>query len=171
MLEPLFQPPNRRTVELILMTLQIPQLREMLAAFIKFTSVRFRRRVHDLVRADIAVLGERFPADVAVVGPLAGVAALVGFEVAELGEALAAGGFFAEEGFDAGVRAGVDVEVGFLVEGFVAAGEIGEDVVGLDFGCCWWPGCCLDWMARMRVSMSVLKTEGLVSSELSRELE
>jgi hypothetical protein len=45
-----------------------------------------------------------------------------------------------------------------------------EDVVGLGFG--WWfSGCCFDWMARMRVSMSVLKTEGLVSSELSMELE
>ena len=32
-------------------------------------------------------------------------------------------------------------------------------------------GCCFDWMARIRVSMSVLKTEGLVSSKLSIELE
>jgi hypothetical protein len=69
------------------------------------------------------VLRESFAADVAVVGALAGVAPLVGFEVAELAEALAAGGFFADEGLDARVDAGVDVEVGFLAEGFVAAGE------------------------------------------------
>jgi hypothetical protein len=30
---------------------------------------------------------------------------------------------------------------------------------------------CFDWMARMRVSMSVLKTVGFVSSELSDVLE
>lgn len=37
--------------------------------------------------------------------------------------------------------------------------------------CGWCSGCCFAWMARMRVSMSVLKTGGLVSSELSSELE
>jgi hypothetical protein len=110
-------------MKFILMALQIPQLREILPTLIKLTSVRFRGRVHDLVRADIAVLRERFAADVAVVRAFAGVPSLVGLEVAELAEALAAGGFFAEEGFDAGVGAGVDVKVGFLVEGFGAAGE------------------------------------------------
>jgi len=75
------------------------------------------------VRADVAVLGEGLAADVAVVGSFAGVASFVGLEVAELAEALAAGGLFAEEGLDAGMGAGVDVEVGFLVEGFVAAGD------------------------------------------------
>jgi len=40
-----------------------------------------------------------------------------------LTEALAAVWFFAEEGLDAGVDARVDVEVSFLAEGFVTAGN------------------------------------------------
>jgi hypothetical protein len=44
--------------------------------------------------------------------------------------------------------------------------ELGEP------GCCiCCSGLCLDWMARMRVSMSVLNTVGFVSSELSDVLE
>jgi hypothetical protein len=44
--------------------------------------------------------------------------------------------------------------------------ELGE------LGCCvCCSGLCFDWMARMRVSMSVLKTVGFVSSELSDMLE
>jgi hypothetical protein len=77
--------------------------------------------MNNLVSPHISVLGESFAADVAGVRALPGVPALVGFEVSELAEALAAGGFGAEEGFEAGVDAGVDVEVGFLAEGFVAA--------------------------------------------------
>lgn len=55
-----------------------------------------------------------------------------------------------------------------------------DDVVGgeLGFGELGWCGCvcccsgwCFDWMARMRVSMSVLKTAGFVLSELSDVLE
>jgi hypothetical protein len=108
-------------VELVLVRFQIAQLREMLPALVQLAGVRLRRRVDDFVGADISVLRESFPADVAVVGALAGVPPLVGFEVAELAEALAAVGFFAEEGLDARVDAGVDVEVGLLAEGFVAA--------------------------------------------------
>ena len=69
------------------------------------------------------MLGEGFAADVAVVRSLAGVSSLVSFEVPELAEALTKVGLFAEEGFDAGVEAGVDVEVGLLAKGFVAAGD------------------------------------------------
>jgi len=50
----------------------------------------------------------------------------------------------------------------------VEIGEEGEQV-GLCFCSCF--GCCFDWMARIRVSISVLKTEGLVSSKLSIEVE
>jgi hypothetical protein len=103
------------------MRLQIPQLSEMLPALVQLASVRFSSGVDDFVGPHVSVLGEGFAADVAVVGALACVAPLVGFEVAELAEALVAVGLFAEEGFDAGVDAGVDVEVGFLAEGFVAA--------------------------------------------------
>jgi hypothetical protein len=110
-------------VELVLMRLQIPQLSEMLPALVQLASVGLRGRVDDFVGPHVSVLGEGFAADVAVVRALAGVAPLVGFEVAELAEALVAVGLFAEEGFDAGVDAGVDVEVGFLAEGFVAAGD------------------------------------------------
>ena len=73
------------------------------------------------MRSDVSVLREGLAADVAVVWSFACVSTFVGLEVAELAEALAAGGFGAEEGFEAGVDAGVDVEVGFLAEGFVAA--------------------------------------------------
>jgi hypothetical protein len=110
-------------MKLILVRLQISQLRELLPALVQLAGVRLRGRVDDFVGAHISVLRESFAADVAVVGALAGMAPLVGFEVAELAEALAAGGFFADEGLDARVDAGVDVEVGFLAEGFVAAGE------------------------------------------------
>ena len=122
-LKPPLQPPNRRSMELILMRLQIPQLRKMLPTLIQLASIRFSSGVHDFVSPHISVLGESFAADVAVVGALAGVAPLVGFEVAELAEALVAVEFLAEERFDAGVDAGVDVEVGFLAKGFVAAGD------------------------------------------------
>ena len=44
--------------------------------------------------------------------------------------------------------------------------ELGES------GCCvCCSGLCFDWMARMRVSISVLNTVGFVSSELSDVLE
>lgn len=75
----------------------------------------------DFVRSDVSVLGEGLAADVAVVWSFACVSSFVGLEVAELAEALAACGLFAKEGLDAGVGAGVDVEVCLLVEGFVAA--------------------------------------------------
>lgn len=77
----------------------------------------------DLVRSHVSVLGEGLAADVAVVGSFAGVSSFVGLEVSELAEALAAGRRFAEEGLDTGVGASVDVEVCFLVESFVAAGD------------------------------------------------
>ena len=91
---------------------------------VELAEERFGVRVHDLVRADVAVLCEALAAGCALVGAFAGVAALVGFEVAELGEALVAGRVAAEEGFAAGVRSEVDVEVGFLGEGLAAAGEV-----------------------------------------------
>ena len=48
--------------------------------------------------------------------------------------------------------------------------EIGEEgeQVGMCF--CSYLGCCFDWMARISVSISVLKTGGLVSSKLSIEM-
>ena len=75
---------------------QIPQLRKRLAASVEPARERLDLHVHDAVRAHVAALRERLAAHVAAVGPLARVAALVRLEVAELGEALAAGGFFAE---------------------------------------------------------------------------
>ena len=120
-LKPPPQPPNRLHVKLILMRLQIPQLREVLLAPVQLARVRLRGRVHDLVGPYVAVLRERLAADVARVGSLARVPAFVRFEVAELAEALTAQRFGAEEGLDACVHAGVDVEVGFLAEGFGAA--------------------------------------------------
>jgi len=77
--------------------------------------------VYDLVRAHVAVLGECLAADVAVVWSLAGVPSFVRLEVAQLAKSLAAGGLLAQEWFHASVGARVDVEVGLLVEGFVAA--------------------------------------------------
>ena len=69
-------------MELILVRFQIPELCEGLVARIQPAGVRFGRRVHDLVRAHVAVLREGFVAGRAGVGPFAGVAAFVGFEVA-----------------------------------------------------------------------------------------
>jgi hypothetical protein len=57
----------------------------------------------------------------------------------------------------------VVVVVVVVAEDDVDAGELGCCV------CC--SGLCFDWMARMRVSMSVLKTVGFDSSELSDVLE
>ena len=75
------------------------------------------------MRSHVSVLGEGLAADVAVVWSLTGVSSFVGLEVAELAEALATGGLFAKERLDAGVGAGVDVEVCLLVESFVAPGD------------------------------------------------
>jgi len=108
-------------MEFILMRLEVPKLRELLIATIQFASEGFRGGMHDLVGADVTVLREGFAADGAGEGSFAAVPALVGFEVAELAEALAAGWFFADEGFLAGVRSRVDFQVGFLGEGFAAA--------------------------------------------------
>lgn len=102
------------------MALQIAQLRESLPAGVELADERLSRGVHDLVRPDVAVLGEGFAANVAVVGPFAGVSAFVGLEIAELGEALPAVGMGADEWFGAGMGTGVDFEVGFLGEGFGA---------------------------------------------------
>jgi hypothetical protein len=113
-------------VEFILVGFQIAELRELFLTIVESAGERLRGRVHDLVCPDVAVLSKSFAADVAVVGPFASVSTLVGLEVAELAEALAAGGFFTHEGFDAGVGAAVDLEVGFLVEGFAAAGDVAE---------------------------------------------
>lgn len=71
--------------------------------------------------AYVSVLCECLAADIAVVWTFAGVSSLVCLEIAQLAEALAAGGLLAEEGFHAGVGAGVNVEMCLLVEGFVAA--------------------------------------------------
>lgn len=95
----------------------------MFSAIIESARIRLCCCVHDFVCAHVAVLRERFAADVAVVGALAGMASFVGLEVAQLAEPLAAGGFFAEEGFHPSVGASVDVEMGLLVESFVAAGD------------------------------------------------
>jgi hypothetical protein len=103
------------------MRFQITQLRKMLPALVQLASVRFRCCMDDLVSPDVSVLGESLAADIAMIRSLTCVTPLVSFEVPELAEALAAVGFFAEEGFDAGVDAGVDVEVGLLAKGFVAA--------------------------------------------------
>ena len=46
----------------------------------------------------------------------------------------------------------------------------GGELVEVGF-CGWCSGCCFAWMARMRVSISVLNTVGFVSSELSDVLE
>jgi hypothetical protein len=125
-LKPRLQPPDGVDVEFVLVRFQIAKLGELFLAVIESAGERLRSGMHDLVCPDIAVLGESFAADVAVIGPFAGVSTLVGLEVAELAEALAAGGFFTHEGFDAGVGAAVDLEVGFLVEGFAAAGDVAE---------------------------------------------
>jgi len=108
-------------MEFVLVRLQVAQLSKLLAALVQLAGVRLRGSVNDFVRPHVAVLRESLAAYVAVVGPLAGVPSLVCFEVAKLAEALAAVGFFTEKGLDAGVHAGVDVEVGLLAEGFVAA--------------------------------------------------
>lgn len=94
-LEPLFEPADGRAVEFVLVRFQIAQLREVLAALVQLASVGLGGRVDDLVRAHVAVLCEGLAARLAVVGPLAGVAAFVGFEVAQLAETLAASGFLA----------------------------------------------------------------------------
>jgi hypothetical protein len=117
------QSTDRRDVEFVLMRFQVAQLGKMLPTLIQLASVRFRCCVNDFVSPHISMLGESLAADIAVVRSLAGVPSLVGFEVSELAEALAAVGLFAEEGLDAGVDAGVDVEVGLLAKGFVAAGD------------------------------------------------
>lgn len=93
----------------------------MLPAVVQSARVGLCGCVDDLVRSDVSVLGERLAADVAVVWSFACVSSFVGLEVAELAEALTACDFLTEEGLDAGVGAGVDVEVCLLVEGFVAA--------------------------------------------------
>lgn len=104
--------------------------------------------MYDLVGPHVAVLCEALAAGCALVGAFAGVAALVGFQVAELGEALVAGGMAAGEGFAAGVGSEMDVEVGFLGEGLVAAGEVAV-VPFLGFGV---PsgGGWLYWLGRLR---------------------
>lgn len=75
------------------------------------------------MRSYVSVLREGLAADVAVVWSFAGVSSFVGFEIAELAEALATCGLFTKEGLDAGVGSCVDVEVCLLVESFVAAGD------------------------------------------------
>ena len=97
-LKPLPQPPNRNNMKLILMRFQIPQLREMLPALVQLAGVRLRGRVHNLMSPYISMLREGLAADVTSVRALTGVPALVGFEVSELAETLAACGFGAEEG-------------------------------------------------------------------------
>lgn len=91
---------------------------------VQSASERFGSRMHNLVGADVAMLSKGLAADVAVVGPLARMSALVGLEVAKLAEALPAGRFFADEWLDARVRAGVDFEVGLLVKVLAAAGHV-----------------------------------------------
>lgn len=123
-LEPGLQPPDRLGVELVLMRLEVPELREPLVAVVEFAVEGLHRRVHDLVGSDVAVLGERLAADLALVGSLAGVSALVGFEIAELTESLITGGFPAHKGLDAGMGPGVDFEMSLLVEGFAARSHL-----------------------------------------------
>lgn len=105
------------------MRFQIAELREVFAAVVESARVGLCCCVHNLVCAHVAVLCECFAADFAVIGAFAGVTSFVGLEVAQLAETLTAGGFFAKEGFHTGVGAGMDVEMGFLVEGFVTAGD------------------------------------------------
>ena len=122
-LKPLFQPPDGGDVEFVLVRFQVAELGEVLAAVVQLASVGLCGRVHDLVRSDVSVLGEGLAADVAVVGSFAGVSSFVGLEVAELAEALATCGFFAEKGLDTCMCTGVNVEMCLLVERFVAAGD------------------------------------------------
>lgn len=118
-------------MELILMTLQIPQLRERLPTRIQKATERFRAgRMHHGVRADVAPLRERFGAHGAGEGPFARVPAFVGPEVAELREAGVAAYKGAGEGFVARVRAEVDLQVGFLEEGLGAV-RVGAGVAFL----------------------------------------
>jgi hypothetical protein len=55
--------------------------------------------------------------------------------------------------------------------GLCGEAEIGDEGEQLGLCLCSRFGDCFDWMARIRVSISVLNTEGLVSSKLSIELE
>lgn len=69
-------------MKFVLVRFQVPQLRELLVAVVQSAAVGLRGRVHDLVRANVAVLGEGFATDVALVRPFARMSAFVGFEVA-----------------------------------------------------------------------------------------
>lgn len=82
--KPLPQSTNRLDVKLVLVCFEVSELRELLVAVVEPAGVRLCGGVDDFVGADIAVLGESFAADVAVVGAFAGVAAFVGFEVANM---------------------------------------------------------------------------------------
>lgn len=57
---------------------------------------------------------------------------------------------------------GLALRVGGDVDGDFVAGELRWDPFSSG---------CLDWIARIRLSMSVLKMTGLLSSELSKALE
>lgn len=90
------QAAQRWCVELVLMRLQIPELGELLAAVVELAGERLDLLVDDFVRSDVAALREGLAADVAVVWAFTGVPALVGLQVAQLREALAARGLFAQ---------------------------------------------------------------------------
>ncbi len=80
------------------MRLEVAKLRELLAALVQLTEVRFLPAVDDFVCSDVAMLREGLAADVAVVRSFACVSSFVRFEVSELGEALVTGWVFAYEG-------------------------------------------------------------------------
>lgn len=111
-------------MEFVLVRLEIAKLGEVLVAVVELAREGLRLGVHDLVRPHVAVLGERLPADVTMIWPLARVPSFVRLEVAELAEALAAGGLFTHERFDTGVGPGVNLQVRLLIERLPTARDV-----------------------------------------------
>jgi hypothetical protein len=94
--------------------LEVSQLRELLPAVVQQAGERLRVLVGDFVRADVAALGEALLADITGEGLFAGMAALMGLEVPQLGKTLATRGLFADKRLVPGMRPHMNVEMGLL---------------------------------------------------------
>ena len=137
-LEPRFQPSDGFHVEFVLMGFEVAELGELLVAVVQFARERLGRGVDDFMSSNVAVLCKRLAADVTPVRSLARVATLVGLEVAQLAEPLVASRLLAQERFDAGMCAGMDFEMCFLVEGFATV--LGLAKISLFGFTRWWTG-------------------------------
>ena len=112
---------NGLPMEAILVCLHVSELGEPSLAVIELTDERFDPLMHHLVSSLVARLGESPATGRTRKRPLSTMSSLMGLQVANLGESLPAA---AEIWLESRVGSLVDLEVGFLREGFGARSQV-----------------------------------------------